>query len=119
MTTLLPSSCVGFAALCVWLAVRIVNRRERWAKWTLAAVIVVPVLYFASFGPACWICSRLHVRYMPTIYYPIGGAYFDYLAYIKGPFEQYARWGMARNSEVFFPVGSGRGGMNYMLMRSE
>jgi hypothetical protein len=26
---------VAFAAFCMWLAVRIVNRRERWAKWTL------------------------------------------------------------------------------------
>ena len=46
---------VAFAAFCVWLGVRIVNRREPWAKRTLATVIVgLPVLYVASFGPACW-----------------------------------------------------------------
>ena len=45
---------VAFAASCVWLKVRIVNRRERWAKWTLAAVLSLPVLYVLSFGPACW-----------------------------------------------------------------
>jgi hypothetical protein len=28
---------VAFAAIGIWLTVRIVNRRERWAKWTLAA----------------------------------------------------------------------------------
>ena len=44
---------VVFAA-CVWLAVRIVNRRERWAKWTLATVVALPVLYVAGFVPACW-----------------------------------------------------------------
>jgi hypothetical protein len=49
---------IAFAAICIWLTVRIVNRRERWAKWTLAAVIAMPVLYVASFGPACWISSR-------------------------------------------------------------
>ena len=51
---------VGFAlaAFCVWLTVRIVNRRERWAKWTLAGVLWLTVLYVASFGPACWISSR-------------------------------------------------------------
>jgi multisubunit Na+/H+ antiporter MnhE subunit len=32
---------VAFAALCVWLTVRIINRRERWAKWTLAAALVM------------------------------------------------------------------------------
>ena len=53
MTILLPALAV--AAFCVWLGVRVVNRRERWAKWTLATVIGMPVLYVASFGPACWI----------------------------------------------------------------
>ena len=42
---------VAFAAFCVWLTVRIVNRRELWAKWTLALTIFVT--YPLSFGPAC------------------------------------------------------------------
>ena len=54
MTILLSTLGVAFAAFCVWLGVRIFNRRERWAKWTLAVVIGVPLLYVASFGPACW-----------------------------------------------------------------
>jgi hypothetical protein len=41
---------VAFGAFCVWLTVRIVNRRERWAKWTLAAVLVSLAMYLASFG---------------------------------------------------------------------
>jgi hypothetical protein len=48
---------IAFAAFCVWLTVRIVNRRERWAKRTLAGVVGVPMLYVASIGPACWISS--------------------------------------------------------------
>jgi hypothetical protein len=40
MTILLPALAVAFAAVCVWLTVRIVNRRERWAKWTLAAALI-------------------------------------------------------------------------------
>jgi len=36
MTILLPTLGVAFAAACVWLGVRFVNRRERWAKSTLA-----------------------------------------------------------------------------------
>jgi hypothetical protein len=62
MTILFPALCVAFTAFCVWLGVRIVNRRERWAKWTLAMVIGVPVLYVASFGPACWILSWTNLR---------------------------------------------------------
>jgi len=47
----------AFAAFCVWLIVRIVNRRESWAKRTLVTVVGVPVLYVASFGPACCLVS--------------------------------------------------------------
>jgi hypothetical protein len=32
MASTLAVFCVAFAAFCVWLGVRIVNRRERWAK---------------------------------------------------------------------------------------
>jgi hypothetical protein len=42
---------ITLAAICIWLTVRIVNRRERWAKWTIAGVIGIPALYLASFGP--------------------------------------------------------------------
>jgi hypothetical protein len=45
---------VAFAAFCVWLTVRIVNRRERWAKWTLAGV-ALPVVYLLSVGPVIWL----------------------------------------------------------------
>jgi hypothetical protein len=61
VSIVLPALGVAFAAFCVWLAVRIFNRRERWAKWTLAAVVGVPTLYIMSFGPACWISSRVTV----------------------------------------------------------
>ncbi len=55
MRIVLPALAVAFAAFCVWLGVRIVNRKERWAKWTLVMTLVgVPVLYVLSFGPACW-----------------------------------------------------------------
>jgi len=48
----------AYAAFLVWLAVRIINRKERWAKRTLAATLLLPVLYVASFGPACWLASQ-------------------------------------------------------------
>lgn len=48
MTLLLPTLGVAFAAFCVWLTVRIVNRRERWAKWMAVGLsIVVPFSLYA------------------------------------------------------------------------
>jgi len=54
---------VIFAAVCLWLTVRIINRRERWAKWTLAGMVGLPVLYVVSFGPACRLAAVPFSRY--------------------------------------------------------
>jgi membrane-bound metal-dependent hydrolase YbcI (DUF457 family) len=57
MTIILPTLAVAFAALCVWLTVRIVNR-QRQAKWAVMAGALT-ALYVASFGPACWVNMRV------------------------------------------------------------
>src|SRR5579871_3835383 len=67
---------VAFAAFAVWLAVRIINRRERWAKrLAIGSTACLPLLYVLSFGPACWFCLRygaggeaVHVVYRPLIH---------------------------------------------------
>ena len=58
---LFPTLGVIFAAFCVWLGVRIFNRRERWAKWMLLGAVGLPLLYVASFGPACWLASHMRI----------------------------------------------------------
>jgi hypothetical protein len=123
VTIQLSTLAVAFAAFCVWLTVRIVNRRERWAKWTLAVVVGLPVLYVASFGPACWICSRLrvrdrHVRFVavPMAYYPVGSACF--YGPLNRPFERYARWGMAQGSGILIPFVYSGIFNHYLLMSS-
>ena len=92
MTNSAPILAFAFAAFCVWLTVRIINRRERWAKWTLAIVVGLPVLYVVSFGPACWWFSRSFqptaswalsspkpIRIVPSIYSPVA------LTAMRGP----------------------------------
>ncbi len=66
MAVALAISGVAFAAFCVWLGVRIVNRRERWAK-NLAA-ITISLAYPLSIGPAYWLMSR---AYLPAWARPI------------------------------------------------
>jgi len=43
---IVPSVGIAFAAFCIWLTVRIVNRRERWAI-DLALLAGVAALWFA------------------------------------------------------------------------
>jgi hypothetical protein len=40
MSIVLPALGIAFAAFCVWLGVRVYNRRERWAKWSLATILM-------------------------------------------------------------------------------
>jgi hypothetical protein len=77
-TFIIAALAFACAAFCVWLTVRIVNRRERWAKWTAVLVaFVVLVGYPLSFGPACWINLRTGSgsRAIGAFYRPIGWLY--------------------------------------------
>ena len=78
---------VIIAALAIGLTVRIVNRRERWAKWTAVGFFFgSPILYLASFGPACWWMAPTveevpggprigsNAAYVSRAYWPIGWA---------------------------------------------
>jgi hypothetical protein len=73
MSIVLPALAFAFAAFCVWLTVRIVNRRERWAKWMLAAVVGIPVLYIVNFCPACWLWDHelISDELMMLLYRPL------------------------------------------------
>jgi hypothetical protein len=64
---------IAFAAACVWLAVRLVNRREKPGVGLWAAVVVIAVLvgYPLSIGPACWVKDR----YSPESKFMLGDAY--------------------------------------------
>jgi hypothetical protein len=105
MTILLTTLAVAFAAFCVWLAVRIFNRRERWAKWTLAAAIGLPVLYVLSFGPACWITSRRFDTQLTGFYWPIGWVMLEGRdSVITDPLYGYGKLGMPRGSIVEIPT---------------
>lgn len=49
------------------------------AGWTVVAFVLLPVLYVASFGPACWIVSR-----GPTGIAPFNAAYRPLLRVAHG-----------------------------------
>ncbi len=77
MVTAFSIFAVVFAAVCIGLTVRVVNRRERWAKWTVATLAVLPALFSLSFGPVCWWTAPVEFRdrrvvIVPRVYFPIG-----------------------------------------------
>jgi hypothetical protein len=93
ITVVVPSLGVAYAAFCVWLTVRIVKQRERWAKRTLAAVVCLPVLYVLSIGPVAWLNTRHRMpksvsRAIKHVHDPI-----DWLmAHAPRPVDHAIRW---------------------------
>jgi hypothetical protein len=88
MKVVLPVLATSFAALCIWLAVRVINRRERWAGWTLG----LPLLYVVSFGPALWM-TDLDDPWSPltaAVFWPLGRAAVNAPALIRKPLAWYA-----------------------------
>ncbi|HEY3965718.1 MAG TPA: hypothetical protein VGM05_14265 [Planctomycetaceae bacterium] len=78
----------AFAALCVWLTVRVVNRRERWAKWT-AAMLLVVLSYPVSVGPVSWISAHgwISVKVSAMLH-----SFYAPLAYLQTHSELIGRW---------------------------
>src|SRR5579863_7283053 len=70
-------SGIAVAAFAVWLAVRIINRRERWAKQSAAALFIGIVLYPLSSGPMTWVLHHCDLPipafgFVLSIYRPWG-----------------------------------------------
>ena len=122
MTILLTVLAVAAAAFCVWLGVRIVNRRERWAKRTAAALVAaLPILYLASFGPACWWMATTatevpggprigsNAAYVSRAYWPIGWGVERYPS-LRPVFAGYSRLFGTRSAVLVPTKGSGAEG---------
>jgi hypothetical protein len=80
MTPLLPALAATFAAFCVWLTVRVVNRRERWAKWTLAITLLLLAVYPFSYGPARWFYLKTGI---PEWTWPVVDSTFEPLWWVR------------------------------------
>jgi glucan phosphoethanolaminetransferase (alkaline phosphatase superfamily) len=98
MAIALATIGVAFAAFCVWLTVRIVNRRERWAKWTLAAVLCVAlVAYPLSTGPMEWMHENdsftdQEVEVLTRFYSPLAWLTANGPHQINDAFAWYLNW---------------------------
>jgi hypothetical protein len=63
-------------------------RSSRKFRWLVAIAVSLPVLYVASFGPACWVTSRcsidagwIFVVYRPIIWVAETAPVLDYFAW--------------------------------------
>jgi hypothetical protein len=71
------------------------ERRPLW-PWIVALLLGLPVLYVASFGPACWIAHRTQNQYViqakDTVYLPL--LLIMLIDDDRGPIRQFLLWYM-------------------------
>jgi hypothetical protein len=103
--TIIGTLSVAIAAFAVWLTVRIVNRRERWAiRLAITIGASLPFIYLLSFGPACWIASRRDsTKEVSVVYSSFGRTLASGPIWARRVVRAYAWIGMPGDSEVVFP----------------
>jgi hypothetical protein len=72
------------------------ERKVRVGLWITAVLIGVPVLYGASFGPACWLVARNHLssRLVGATYWPVLWIYGSSTNRLTRAISSYARLGL-------------------------
>lgn len=96
MTIVIATLAVAFAAFCVGLTVRIVNRRERWAKWTLVGMSLVAAASYVLSYP--WVVGVAIRNNDPAIdrviqfYTPIVGLVRHLPESIRSEYSSYNHW---------------------------
>ena len=68
---LYPTLCVAFAAFCIWLGVRIVNKDRRAKRTVVWLAISLPVLYLLGIGPVAKIAQLTGAYWLMLPYSPI------------------------------------------------
>lgn len=75
----LVALAIAFSAFCLWLTVRLVNRRERWARRTAVATAALLLLYPPSIGPASW----MMVHWLPPSTRDVVDAFYSPIAFVN------------------------------------
>jgi hypothetical protein len=120
LTTLLGTAIVAFAGFCVWLSIRIVNRREKWAKRAAVGAFSLLLAYPLSIGPACWMADPSDSTFFPSlsrIYWPLGHLASS-TRIVRVPLCTYAGLWVRPGSRVLIP-GSPIGTGNSFFISSE
>lgn len=90
----------------------------RFRRRVLLALFAVPVLYFASFGPACWMAAAPRIpgtadapRFWMRLYYPIGALIHRTQSQDNRYWRGWITWGAGKGGRVIVPTDAG--GMNW------
>lgn len=95
------------------------RRKPGWAYWLTVALVASPMLYVASFGPACWIAARTGVnesRLFTAPYTPLWWAINRRIAVVAPGLTLYAVVGLPHGGKVMIPSQEGDWWENIITM---
>src|SRR5262245_32900458 len=74
------------------------DRKKPVWPWIAALLIGLPVLYLASFGPACWVSSRMNygAGMIPVVYAPIVKCLSSRKMWLRRTVSYFSKLGAAR-----------------------
>src|SRR5438309_393671 len=101
-----PALALLLGAFFVWLCVRLLNIRERWAKRSLLTLVATAALYPLSFGPACaaWSQNRLSDETFIAAYGPLVGLLHRCPRKVRVGFGHWAAFCGACDIPIFFLI---------------
>jgi hypothetical protein len=109
---ILSCSCVSFTKLIGRLPLRMNSERNKslW-PWIIALLIALPVVYVASFGPACWYAERCVEKtgnapppWLGLPYCPLGHLAVHGPAPIAVPLREYSAIFVPMNTYLYLPL---------------
>jgi hypothetical protein len=73
MLIVIPALGAALATFCIWLTVRVINRKERWATRAIILLAGMPLTYALSLPPAAWLVNKraIPLRSAAIFYNPI------------------------------------------------
>jgi hypothetical protein len=70
MLIVIPVLGAALATFCIWLTVRVINRKERSAMWAIILLAGVPLTYALSLPAAAWLVTKRAIpRRSAAIFY--------------------------------------------------
>jgi len=87
------------------------DRKKPLWPWIVALVIVLPVLYVASFGPLCWYAERCVENtgrapppWLGVAYFPLGRFAVHGPSIIAGPLRSYSASLVSTGAHLYLPI---------------
>lgn len=89
-----------------------IGRKSTLWTWLTLALVLLPILYVFSFGPACWLSTRelIDPNSVASLYQPVLMSAMRGPLWLRRSALSFAAWGSDPRSRVYFSLSKVDGG---------